>query len=195
MTRYPSYKPSGISWIGEIPSHWEEKRLSSKFHDKVLPNSDYMFTRAHKFNYGSLVPKNEVGDVAEFKSTYVNYSLIKKGDIIINGLNLNYDFVSQRVAIATEDCIITSAYLPIRPYEGTYSDFYVLLLKTMDSKKLFHGMGTGIRLTLSFKELKVQSIPVPPLAEQEKIVEFLSNKTSLIDAQQRERERERVMAA
>lgn len=189
MKRYSSYKPSGISWIGEIPSHWEEKRFSSQFHDKVALNSDYVFSRAHKFNYGTLVPKNEVGDVSELRETYVGYSLIRKDDIVINGLNLNYDFVSQRVALAEEDCIITSAYLPIRPFENTNSQYYVLLLKAMDSKKLFHGMGSGIRLTLSFKELKAQSIPVPPPAEQQKIVEFLSTKTSLIDAQQRERER------
>lgn len=189
MKRYDSYKPSGISWIGEIPSHWEEKRLSTKFHDRVSVNSDYIFSRAHKFYYGTLVPKNEVGELEEYKETYVNYSLLKSNDIVINGLNLNYDFVSQRVAIANEDCIITSAYLPIRPYESVYSPYYLLLLKAMDSKKLFHGMGSGIRLTLSFKELKAQLIPVPPLDEQKKIVEYLSTKTSQINAQQQERER------
>lgn len=189
MERYESYKPSGISWIGEIPSHWEEKRLSTKFHDKLSSNKDYSFTHAHKFNYGTLVPKNENGDVSELKETYLAYTVLQPNDIVINGLNLNYDFVSQRVAIAIEDCIITSAYLPIRPYESTYSPYFLLLLKAMDSKKMFHGMGSGIRLTLSFKELKAQAIPVPPLDEQNKIVEFLSTKTSLIDAQQRERER------
>ena len=190
MKRYDSYKPSGISWIGEIPSHWEAMRLSTHFHDKVNKNEEYKFTHAHKFNYGSLVPKNEVGDVSEFKETYIGYNILHKGDIVINGLNLNYDFVSQRVALSYEDCIITSAYLPISPYETTYSPFFAYLLKAMDSKKLLHGMGTGIRLTLSFNELKAQSIPIPPIDEQRKIVEFISNKTSQIDAQQREKERE-----
>ena len=27
MTRYDTYKPSGIEWIGDIPEHWEVKRL------------------------------------------------------------------------------------------------------------------------------------------------------------------------
>lgn len=190
MKRYESYKQSGILWIGEIPSHWEEKRLSTKFHDKVSPNSDYRFSHAHKFNYGILVPKNEGGDVSDLKETYLAYNVLQPNDIVINGLNLNYDFVSQRVAIANEDCIITGAYLPIRPFENTYAPYYLLLLKAMDSKKLFHGMGSGIRLTLSFNELKAQPIPVPPLEEQKKIVEFLSTKTSLIDEQLREKERE-----
>ena len=26
--RYPAYKDSGIEWLGEIPAHWEMKRLS-----------------------------------------------------------------------------------------------------------------------------------------------------------------------
>jgi type I restriction enzyme S subunit len=24
---YPKYKPSGVKWIGDIPDHWEVKRL------------------------------------------------------------------------------------------------------------------------------------------------------------------------
>ena len=27
MSRYKTYKPSGIDWIGEVPEHWEVKRL------------------------------------------------------------------------------------------------------------------------------------------------------------------------
>ena len=195
MKRYESYKPSGISWIGEIPSHWEEKRLGAYFNDKISSNSQYKFSKAYKFNYGTIVPKNEIGNVADLRETYLKYSVLKQDDIIINGLNLNYDFVSQRVAISPTDCIITSAYIVLRPASNTYSQYFLQLFKAMDSKKLFHGMGTGIRLTLSFNELKCQILPIPPLEEQKKIVEYLSTKTSLIDAQQRERERERVTAA
>ena len=30
MKRYDKYKESGISWIGELPEHWEVKRLKSR---------------------------------------------------------------------------------------------------------------------------------------------------------------------
>ena len=30
MKRYDKYKESGISWIGDIPEHWEMKRLKSR---------------------------------------------------------------------------------------------------------------------------------------------------------------------
>lgn len=51
----------------------------------------------------------------------------------------------------------------------------------MDAMKLFHGMGTGIRLTLSFAELKKQYIPIPPLSEQQAIVAYIDEKLQKID--------------
>lgn len=175
-------KDSGIPWIGMIPEHWEIKRIASLFTGKVETNADFQYQHAYKFNYGELVPKNEVGDIEEYRSTYVKYSIIKKNDILINGLNLNYDFVSQRVAIAPNDGIITSAYIVVRPKQDTNSSYYTYLFKTMDNKKMFHGMGTGIRLTLSFDELKKQLIPVPSPEEQKAIVAYIEDKCNKISS-------------
>ena len=175
-------KDSGIRWIGMIPEHWEVKRVASLFTGKVDTNSNFLYKNAFKFNYGTLVPKNEVGDIEEYRATYVKYSIIKKNDILINGLNLNYDFVSQRVAIATEDGIITSAYIVVRPKETTNAQYYNFLFKTMDNKKLFHGMGTGIRLTLSYEELKKQLLIVPPSEEQQAIVAHIEQKCNKVNS-------------
>ena len=27
---YPAYKPSGVEWLGEVPAHWEVRRLEAK---------------------------------------------------------------------------------------------------------------------------------------------------------------------
>ena len=170
-------KPTGISWLPEIPEHWDEKRIATHFHNRVESNSDFEFKRAFKFNYGSIVPKDETGDPEEYRDVYVKYSKVKANDIMINGLNLNYDFVSQRVAIVPEDGIITSAYVVMRPFETTYAPYFCYLFKAMDSMKLFHGMGTGIRLTLSFEELKKQFICIPPEDEQKEIVEYIEKES------------------
>lgn len=181
MEKYSEYKDSGVQWLGEIPCHWNEKRISSQFTGDVECNKDFLYKRAFKFNYGSLVPKNEIGDPEEYRDVYVKYSIVKPGDVLVNGLNLNYDFVSQRIACAPADGIITSAYVVCRPRHGVNYDFFTWLFKAMDSKKLFHGMGSGIRLTLSFKELKKQLIPIPPLSEQHAIVSYLDDKCGKID--------------
>ncbi len=174
-------KPTNIPWLPEIPEHWEEKRLATQFTGEVQANKDFAVKHAFKFNYGELVPKNEVGAPEEYREVYVKYSLIKEGDVLVNGLNLNYDFVSQRVACSPADGIITSAYVVCRPRKNVNYNYYTLLFKAMDSMKLFHGMGSGIRLTLSFKELKKQLLPVPPIDEQRSIVSYITERTAKID--------------
>ena len=179
--RYDTYKDSGVQWLGEIPGHWENKRLAALFTDDIEINKDFQYKRAFKYNYGCLVPKNEIGEPEEYRDVYVKYSIVNTGDILINGLNLNYDFITQRVACAPSGGIITSAYVVCRPRPNVNYNYYTYLFKAMDSMKMFHGMGTGIRLTLSFKELKKQLLPIPPLFEQRSIVSFLDAKCGKID--------------
>lgn len=174
-------KPSGISWIVDIPQHWKVKRLSSFFTENSDINTNLKYTEAYKFNYGSLIRKDEGIDIKDLEDTYKKYTILKDNDIVINGLNLNYDFVSQRVAQAYNKGIITSAYLVLTPRKGVNYSYYCYLFKAMDNMKLFHGMGTGIRLTLSFRDLKPQSLPVPPTAEQQKIVDYITAATTKID--------------
>lgn len=174
-------KDSGVSWIGEIPEHWEVKRLGSAFVENRTINSSLEITEAYKFNYGALIRKDENVNPTEMMDTYCKYTCLNVNDIVINGLNLNYDFVSQRVAKAYTKGIITSAYLTLTPRDGVNSNYYLYLLKSMDSMKLFHGMGTGIRLTLSYSEIKKQQILFPPLVEQQEIVEYIDAATTKAD--------------
>ena len=174
-------RPSGIPWIGAIPKHWKVQRLGRCFGENRALNSDLECTEAYKFNYGSLIRKDENLNPQELVDTYMKYTLLRENDIVINGLNLNYDFVSQRVAIATQKGIITSAYLILSPRKGINHNYYCLLFKAMDSMRLFHGMGSGIRLTLSYKDLKNQWLPFPPPSEQEAIVTHINRKTEEID--------------
>ena len=183
-------KPSGINWIGEIPEHWNVKRLGSHFIENRHINSELTVTEAYKFNYGTLIRKDIDVNLKEVEDIYRKYTLLNKNDIVINGLNLNYDFISQRVAKAETKGIITSAYLVLTPRKGVDVNYFCYLFKAMDSQKLFHGMGSGIRLTLSFEDLKSQLLPIPPLSEQRAIVDYLQDKTSKIDKLITEKTRE-----
>ena len=160
MRKYARYKDSGISWIGEVPEHWETKRVGAYFNENKALNKDFIFKKAYQFKFGSLVLKNELGDEREYEDTYVKYTVLNENDIVFNGLNLNYDFVSQRVAICPAPGIITSAYIAMSPKNSIDSMYYLWLFKTMDNKKMLHGMGSGIRLTLSFADIKNQLIPL-----------------------------------
>lgn len=183
-------KDSGIPWIGEIPEHWEVKRWGNAFKENKDINSNLENTTAFQFNYGSLVKKKREYKEEEDAETYAKYTILKPKDIVINGLNLNYDFVSQRVAISDDNGIITSAYISMHPRNNVEAQYFCYLFKTMDAMKLFHGMGTGIRLTLSFAELKKQYIPIPPLSEQQAIVAYIDEKLQKIDQYMTDLQRE-----
>ncbi|WP_281525144.1 restriction endonuclease subunit S [Alistipes dispar] len=177
-----SLKPSGNNWIGDIPQHWGYERVEKYFHNNTSYNKDFQYKHAFKFFKGTIIHKDETFEEDEYQDTYEKYTIVEPNDIIINGLNLNYDLKSMRVGKVTENGIITSAYIVLRPYNNVCSDFFNYLFKAFDYRKFFHGMGKGIRLTLSFNELRYFEIPVPPIEEQKEIAAYLDEKCAKIDA-------------
>lgn len=166
----------------EYTNRWNSQRLGSLFREQKKKNTHFARRNALKFTYGSIVDKPEYDMTPSLIDTYSKYTLVDEGDIVINCLNLNYDFVSQRVAIVKNSGIITSAYISLRARNADINPlYYCYYFKAMDARKMFHGMGTGIRLTLSYNELRNVPIPVPPRAEQDQIVRFLDWKVSEIN--------------
>lgn len=160
---------------------WQATRLASLFNENTQLNADFTEIHALQFKYGSIVAKKQYELTDDLIATYKKYTIVQPGDIMINGLNLNYDFVTQRVALVPTNGIITSAYISLRPRSVISTKFYNYYLKALDSIKLFNGMGTGIRLTLSYDLLKNLALPVPPRAEQDQIVRYLDWQVSKIN--------------
>ena len=181
MERYNEYKDSGVQWLGEIPSHWDMQRWRFLLTENKFKNTDCKVKVQLQFKYGDIVRKANQDEDAGVLETISKYTVVAPDDIMINGLNLNYDFISQRVAQVRENGVITSAYVSLRPTSLACSRYYTYFLKSMDFKKMFHGMGTGIRLTLSYNELKNQFIPFPSIAEQQAIADYLDTATAKID--------------
>ena len=176
-------KDSGVQWIGDIPSSWTIFPANGVFSEVKEKNMDLKLTNAFSFKYGEIVDKMQVGDVDNnLKETLSSYTIVRKNTIMINGLNLNYDFVSQRVAIVNESGVITSAYLAIQPDENKINPRFVLyLLKSYDYQQVFHGLGSGIRKTLKYQDFKKIMIVAPTLSKQQAIADYLDETCSKID--------------
>ena len=170
-----------MQWLGEIPSHWDMQRWRFLLLENKEKNNGCKERTQLQFKYGDIVQKSNQSDEADVLDTISKYTIVSPGDIMINGLNLNYDFISQRIAQVQEHGVITSAYISLRPTSLANSRYYTYLLKSMDFRKMFHGMGTGIRLTLSYNELKNQFLPYPSTEEQNAIVTYLDDATAKID--------------
>ena len=164
-----------------VTERWKRQRFSSLFTENKSKNQNCTVTHALQFFFGTIIPKKEYELTDDLRKIYTKYTIVSPGNIVLNGLNLNYDFVSQRIGLVKERGIITSAYIVLQPREGVNYEYYCYLFKAMDARKFFHGMGSGIRLTLSYDDLKNVLLPVPPREEQDQIVRFLDWKVSSIN--------------
>lgn len=151
-------------------------------------NTSLRFSHPSQFKFGDIILKPDVN--IEDVSSLSKCIIFRKDDILINGLNLNYDFVTQRIARANYTGIITSAYIAVRVRNNLSSKYVTYLFKALDSRKVFNGLGTGIRLTLTYKELKKYYILLPPQEEQRQIVAYLDYKSNKINERICQRERE-----
>lgn len=179
-------KDSGIEWVGKVPKIWSLKPIRALFDEVTEKNFLGTCSNALKFTYGSIVRKpNFDADADDYvASTILNYTVVEPGTIMLNGLNLNFDFVSQRIGLVKEKGVITSAYMAFKPNEKHLidSEFATYLFKAYDGCKAFHNMGGGVRKILNFNEFKKYYIPLPDLNEQHHIVDYLYTKCSEIDA-------------
>lgn len=174
-------KDSGVEWIGQIPEKWEVKPIYTAFSEVVNKNYNGEVKTALRFSYGTIIPKeNFNSDEDDYvANTIKNYTVVEPGNIVINGLNLNYDFVTKRVAIVNDFGVITS----IKPHTNkAYPKFMLYLLKSYDHCRAFHGMGEGVRKILNYSELKKNKVILPPISEQQAIADYLDDKCAQIDA-------------
>ena len=178
-------KDSGIEWVGEIPKDWNLVPIRAVFEEVTDKNIDGSVKNALKFTYGEIVPKTnfEADDDDYVANTILNYTIVEPGTIMLNGLNLNFDFVSQRIGLVKNKGVITSAYMAFKPSNGrVLSEFANYLFKSYDSCKALHNMGGGVRKILNFSEFKRYYVMFPSMDEQKSIIAFLDSKCAEIDS-------------
>lgn len=186
MKRYDSYKPSGISWIGEIPSHWDTRKVQYSFSErsqKGFPNEQMLCATQSQ----GVIPQSLYNNrVVVVNKDFDKQKLVKVGDFVISLRSFEGG-----IEYAYYQGIISAAYTILTPLKPEYSEYYKYLFKSFPFIQLLQTCVTGIRegQNINYPSLSKNSLPIPPLDEQKKIVEYLSTKTSQINAQQQERER------
>lgn len=174
-------KESGIEWIGQIPKHWKIKLVKELFYNVNNKNIGVKEKNLLSLSYGKIIPKDIYKNDGLVPANFNNYNIIKYDDIVLRLTDLQNDKKSLRVGHARENGIITSAYITLRPVSNYSTRYYYFLLHFYDICKYFYGVGSGVRQSLSFEEVKKILILFPPLNEQEEIAKYLDDKCSQID--------------
>lgn len=182
-SKYPSYRDSGVEWLGEIPDHWKLGLLSSLFVSNKNKNSNLNNTNLLSLSYGRIIRKNIETLTGLLPDNFSSYQIVKNGYIILRLTDLQNDKKSLRTGFVTEEGIITSAYIGLSRKSTVLGNakYFHLYLHSFDIHKGFYGMGAGVRQGLNFDELKKLKFTLPPASEQDLIVNYLDKATAKID--------------
>jgi type I restriction enzyme S subunit len=179
FARYPSYKDSGVEWLGEVPGHWDVKRLtavcvfqSGKAHEQVIDDDGEFICVNSRF-------VSTEGSSRKFCTA--NFSPAKKNDILMvmsdlpNGRALAKAFfvdADAPYAVNQRVCILSA-------FDANPKFLFHLL----DRNPLFLLNDDGINQThLSNAAFTKFPTLIPPPAEQTQIAAFLDRETAKIDA-------------
>lgn len=173
-------KDSGIEWIGEIPEGWEISPLFSIFKERKQKNYNLKETNILSLSYGKIIRRNTETNMGLLPESFETYNIVDKSNIILRLTDLQNDKTSLRTGLVIERGIITSAYIALESV-NTENVFFHYLLHCYDELKVFYVMGNGVRQNLKFAELSRLPLLVPPLAEQQRIADYLDAKCAYID--------------
>jgi len=170
---YPKYKPSGVEWLGDVPEHWEIKRLK---HLALLKSGEPITTEEIE----------ETGDHPVYGGNGIRgYTdrFTHEGFFVLIGRqgalcgNINY---ANDKFWASEHAVV------VRPSKPFVAIWMGELLRCMDLNQYSI---SAAQPGLSIDRIKDLHIPIPPLSEQQAIADFLDRETGRIDALIEKKER------
>ena len=175
--QYPSYKKSGVEWLGGVPEHWVGSKFKYIFQEKQ--HTKNMNLPFGAISFGSVVYKEEKANLTDELKEY--YQEVLQGEFLVNPLNLNYDLKSLRTALSKIDVVVSSGYFVLKLKNNTFNKRYLeYLLYIFDIRKM-KTLGAGIRQTLTFRDMAVCDVAIPSACEQTQIASFLDYETFRID--------------
>jgi type I restriction enzyme S subunit len=189
MKQYDSYKKSEVSWIEKVPSHWEFLRAKNMFYRVQRPVRDEDETITCFRDGQVTLRKNRRTEGFTEALQESGYQGIRKGDLVIHQM----DAFAGAIGVSDSDGKGTPVYICCLPKSEKYvSYYYAHALRQMARTGFIKSLYRGIRERSSdfrYETFAVQKLPIPPVEEQEAIVEFLDSKTLKIDSYVAERER------
>ncbi|MBF0751336.1 MULTISPECIES: restriction endonuclease subunit S [unclassified Pasteurella] len=182
MKRYESYKDSGVEWIEEVPSHWEVSSLGKI----LLPVSE-----KNRPDLPLLSITRELGvikrDVEDLESNHnfipddlSNYKVLKKGQFGMNKMKA----WQGSYGVSNFTGIVSPAYYIFDFIKSVNPVFFHWAIRSKIYVSFFGMASDGVRIgqwDLSKSRMKFIPFVIPSDEEQQKIAQYLDDKTTKID--------------
>lgn len=175
---YPRYKESGVDWLGNVPSHWECKRLKvvapirvSKL--DVKPDDLPYVGLEHVESWtGRLLLESQPEAVDSVVGVF------RAGDVLFGKLR---PYLA-KAASPGFDGVCTSEILALRPTSAVSQRYVMYSLLDGQHIRYLDSLTFGTKMPrLSPDQVGSSFVPLPPETEQHAIAEFLDRETARID--------------
>ena len=187
LGRYPEYRDSGVEWLGEIPAHWEVRRLKKwlETNARVLPENtdpDYEFDYIDIGSVGTgrllMSPERIRFESAPSRARRV----VRPGDTIVSTVRTYLKAVWHAELPAT-DLIASTGFAVLSPRAHTFPRFISYLCQSESFTNRVAAESSGVSYpAIAESKLGVLEVSVPSLSEQRGISGFLDRETARIDA-------------
>lgn len=186
-------KASGISWLGELPSNWELRKIKYCLQERVEKNNPVRTTEILSLTakQGVIPYDQKEGGGNKPKEDVSAYRLAYPGDIVMNSMNI----LSGSVGLSQYFGCVSPVYYMLRPWNAKEDvRYYNYIFQTTMFQRSLFGLGNGIlikesgngklntiRMRIPMDKFGGLFIPVAPTGEQHRIADFLDAKCAEID--------------
>lgn len=175
-------KDSGSVWFGEIPVEWRMVRLKYMFHIKKDIAGQEGYTVLSITQKG-ITPKNIASNEGQLAADYSKYQLVEPGDFAMNHM----DLLTGWVDISKYDGVTSPDYrIFVLDDEANNKEYYLYMMQMCYFNRIFYGLGQGVsgmgRWRLQADKFLNFHIAVPPVEEQNEIVDTLKKQLTEMDA-------------
>lgn len=165
---------------------WATKELSEVAGYYRVSNETVHHQNLLSLSYGKIVRKNIKSKKGLLPASFDTYQVIKENIVVLRFTDLQNDHKSLRVGLSKEEGIISPAYVCLECKGNINPDYLYLLLHYYDLRKVFYGMGDGLRQTLSYSDIKELPLLIPEDEKEQKIiVDYFSRLDVLISSQEK----------
>ncbi|MBK8003907.1 MAG: restriction endonuclease subunit S [Gemmatimonadetes bacterium] len=174
-------KPSGVTWLGDVPAHWRPTRLRALFRQVKRQGYPSEPVLSVYRDYGVILKSSRDDNNNKTPVDLDSYQLVEPGDLVINKMKA----WQGSLGIATHRGITSPDYATFSPLHVEMEGFLHLLLRCKVVVSAYRGLSTGIREAQwriepgAFLGLQVF---LPPVHEQRAILEATGEKIARYEA-------------
>ena len=161
---YAEYKESDAPWFGDVPGHWDIKRLGSVFVERGETNEKYDVAEVLSVLKDiGVIPYSEKGRIGNKKSEDIGrYKIVRPDDLVVNCMNV----IIGSVGLSRYTGCLSPVYYVLKRRQSENLPRYLeLVFQHKSFQRSLVRIGNGIlahRMRIPMEKLKAELFPLPP---------------------------------